>query len=537
MSAVSDTSGPAPGDRTESTPRSRNQRSNNADRAAPTYGYHNTFHTHAPPAPTFPPPTYAVANSEQTLKRQNNRLRDQHTPCSLPAYTCTVQNSGQMGLKMELTTPFQISPNRDWHDTWVVLQGTQLSVYRLKTPGTFSKSKTVGPGRLVRQFSLQHAEVGLAADFKKSIPQPKSTFAHLMPTAARKKLFETDPQLFEPMRDHVLRLRLETEQFLLSASSQEDMLDWVECLCAAIDISPPLEDRSEPRYRSLPRRNRRQRALDGGGLPDLEQLSAVEGGRMIIAEQERIIRRLYPHLAAPSSHSPQDGAHSGPDPETEDLDPEDVRFPPVPRNPSHNSGSDERPSSSATTDSASPDDPKARPPHTQNPAQALRYRRRCAPVLLASSPRVSDVVFSGGKRMRIVARDRVLVRLQPLPPRYDAHNFPKKSQLPVIDDANATQAAGRTKIVVERPAAPARGVSDDSILSFGYELQTSGSEAGVVGSESDDARNEEPESPTVAILGKGKKVERLVVERKRMDERRESGEGLSAVAMTVGLLI
>jgi hypothetical protein len=433
-----------------------------------------------------------------------------------------------LGLKQELTSPFQLASDRDWHDTYVILQGTQISTYRLKHPGPFSKSKTIGPGRLIKNFTLQHAEVGIAADFRKTLPTPKSPFASLIPAAARQKLFETDPQLFEPIREHAIRLRLETEQFLLCASSQEEMLDWVEKLCAAVDISQPLEDRSEPRYRSLPRRSRRQRLVDGVRVGNLDNLSSLEGGRMIIAEQERILRRLYPHLAGANSGEAREpieslNGHSAADPEMEDFDPEDVRFPSARRTTSRSSESEERPSSSATTESSA--DPKSRPRHYHSQSQTLRYRRRCAPVLLADSPRVSDVVFSGGKRMRINTKERALVSFTPLPPRYDAHNFPRqKEPLPRIVESPAVKPVP-VAIANERPTVLLRGTSDDSLLSSA--------------SDSDDIRSalaSEPPSPTTRA--KLDAARRLVDRSKtRTSHERTREDGLDTVALGVGLLV
>lgn len=448
-----------------------------------------------------------------------------------------------MGLKQELTSPFTLASSREWNDAYVVLRGTQLSIYRVKTPHMLSKSRALGPGRLVKTFSLQHAEVGVASDFKRTSLIPKSPFAHLVPASARQKLFETDPHLFEPVREHVFRLRLETEQFLLCAGSQEEMLTWVEKLCAAIDISPPLEDRSEPRYRSLPRRSRRQRILEGRGVGNLENLSNLEAGRRFIAEQERIIRQLYPHLADGSNSEqtvePNDhGAATTPsaDPETDDLDPEDVRFPSARRTASRDGESEERPSSSATIESSA--DPKSCPPHRHSASQALRYRRRCAPVLLANSPRVSDVVFSGGKRMRINVKDHILVDYTSHPPRYDAHNFPKqKKQLLPIAESVAPKPVP-APISTERPGSPMRADSDDSITSFGYELASMSSGRA---DESDDIRSapsSEPPSPTATTQAKAEATRKLTSLRKtRNSEERTGEDGLNAAALGVGLLI
>ena len=453
-----------------------------------------------------------------------------------------------MGLKQELVSPFQVSSDREWKEAYVVLRGTQLNIHRIKSPHLLSKNRTAGPGRLYRSYSLQHAEAGVASDFKKSHLIPKSPFAHLVPVSARPKLYESDPHLFEPVREHVLRLRVETEQFLLCASTQEEMLDWIEKLCAAIDISPPIEDRSEPRYRSLPRRSRRQRILEGARLGEnLENLSSLEAGRRIIADQERIIRQLYPHLAgianaeqAGATHESQNSTAATTDPETDDLDPDDVRFPSARRVTSQSSESDERPSSSATIDSA---DPKTRPPHRHTPSQALRYRRRCAPVLLACSPRVSDVVFNGEQRMRINVKEHVLVEYVSHPPRYETHKFSKqKKVLPIIEEAAPTNTVP-APVFPERPASPSRATSDSSFMSFGYDLSTTSSVyAGTnSGEESDDnirsVPSSVPPSPTTATQAKANASRKLMtmVKRRNSDERPE--DGLSGMTLGVGLLV
>ncbi|PVI00705.1 hypothetical protein DM02DRAFT_385428 [Periconia macrospinosa] len=514
----------------------------------PTYGYHNTFHTHAT-VNLASPPSYAQATSPATLAWLNAKaateaadVRRFQTP---PPYTCTVEMQGILGMRMELTNVFEISRSREWNDVFVVLRGTQISIYRVKMPGLLSKARAPQPGRLLKTFTLQHAEVGVASDFKRSSLVPKSPFAHLVPASARAKLYESDPHLFEPVREHVLRLRLETEQFLLCAKSAEELLSWSETLCAAIDISPPLEDRSEPRYRSLPRRSRRQRVLDGARLgEDLENLSALEAGRRIIAEQEAIIRELYPHLAnSAQAGGAQESASApqGADPDRDEFDAEDVRFPSRSTQASRmgsrddESGDERRPSSAESTDG----DPKNSPIPRSSPSQVLRYRRRCAPVLLASSPRVSDVVFRNGERVRINTKETTLDEYTSHPPRYDAHNFPKVRRTPkpigVLPEITSTEPL-TTAINLERPNSPMRGISDDSIASFGYDLASTSSEH-----QSDDqirsAAPSEPPSPTALTQAKADANRQLAAMGKRRTSEEQRENGIAAVTLEMPLYV
>ena len=535
----------------EATTTSRSRRAdrsanNTSSTTSPSYGYHNTFHTHDSPVLTSPP-NYACANSSQTLTWLNTKASLEaaavRTTKAPPAYTCTVQLEGIMGVKQELSSIFEISRTREWNDVYVVLRGTQLTLHRLKSPSLLSKSRTPTAGKVIKHYTLQHAEVGVAADFKKSALIPRSPFAHLVPASARQKLYETDPQLFDPVREHVLRLRLETEQFLLCATSQEEMLSWAEHLSAAIDISPPLEDRSEPRYRSLPRRSRRQRIIDGSRLGEnLEHLSSLDAGRRIIAEQEAIIRQLYPQLANGTAPEISSNSH-GADPDRDEFDPDDVRFPS--RRPGSFSASraNSRDGEASTeehslTGSSDSDNPKNTPIARPSRSQALRYRKRCAPALLACSPRVSDVVFSSGRRLRINTKEQILVEYTTHPPRYESHNFqkPRRTSRTTLENAIRTSTKPLpTPISIERPASPLRGISDDSMASFGYELGSTSSDQG-----SDDivsAAPSEPPSPTALTQTKADATRQLSSMGKRRGSEGPREAKLSAVALGVGLLI
>jgi len=465
----------------------RNRRpSRRRDLAQPTYGYHNTFHTHAEPSiAESPPPSYERATSTSHFTTSTDAASADQPADVLPKYYCSVECWGTLALRCELASPFLESYDSKWHDVFVVLHGTQLNFHKLKTSVLGSKSKPPAIGRLIRSYSLQHAEVGVAADWRKGELVPRSPLAKIVPTVARQKLWETDPDLFEPIREWVIRLRLETEQVLLCAPSQDVMLCWVECLCAAMDIAQPLEDRSEPRYRSLPRRNRRQREIEGV-LDHLDNLQGDEAGRRFVEQQERLIRRLYPHLAResssaenqadpgsryPSSNEPdsQNGA-SQEDPDTEDLDPADVtEGSPLALSEPAASSSDsnspappasesEEPSQPAEPEPFNPKTAPAREPPT--PAAQLRYRKRCAPILLSSSPRASEIVFYNNRRLRIDTIGSRLVPFEMSPPRYDVGSY-KHSMQPlasVVAEASLLQ-------VPSRPTIGERGTSDTSYLS------------------------------------------------------------------------
>ncbi|KAK8226659.1 hypothetical protein HDK77DRAFT_431247 [Phyllosticta capitalensis] len=404
------------------------------------YGYHNTFHTHSlPQDPNATPPTYA-----SSLQDSDSNPGSDH----LPPYSCAIEFQGPLAFKAELINIFEPACSKlaNWTEVYVVLRGTMLSIYRLKHQFFSKGSKKPLPGRLIKTYSLQHAEVGLALDFKKTDLIPRSPLAKLIPPSARQSLFETDPHLFWPIREHVIRLRLETEQLLFCSREQANMLDWVEQICTAVDISQPLDVRSEPRYRSIPRRGRRQRQLDGSnGTPSARPRSENidVSARRLLAEQERIIRTMYPNLALESVLEEQPAPAPARESDNE-MDPADLLLPPttaqVPlaRSETEVTASSEQPTfadgvtdvTSVTGTSRPSFDDGARPDANDKLATAepsasslLRYRKRCAPVLMQNSPRASDVVFHGGRRLRINSRRQTVSYYSELPPHYTAHHF------------------------------------------------------------------------------------------------------------------
>ncbi|EON69540.1 hypothetical protein W97_08800 [Coniosporium apollinis CBS 100218] len=415
------------------------------------YGYYNTFHTHSlPSTPETLPPTYDTAVT--TTPRPTNRE-------VLPRYTCSVNHEGAGSMKSELYTPFLMTIQQQWQDVYFVLRGTQLSIYKLKT-STFGRPvKPAAPGRLIETYTLQHAEVGLATDYSKGCLRPKRGLVRLLPSSTWQKVYESDPQLFEPVREFVIRLRLEAEQFVFSVGTQEQMLDWVEKICAAIDISPPLESRSEPRYRTMPRRSRRQRHLDTRTLQNLDNLESLAEGVRILREQERILREMYPQLTEGGA----DAAEAGPpvaDSPTNDAgadadtyDREDFLFPTNSLRPGSAppatapAPASQQPALAALTTTQIPSyNPKTAAPRTSSAAQTLRYRRRCCPVLLYHSSRASPVVMRRGVRMRLDRERQLLVEFEEHPPKYDAHGFSAVERAAALNAQAAPEARARPQI-------------------------------------------------------------------------------------------
>jgi hypothetical protein len=182
----------------------------------------------------------------------------------LPDYTASVYKIGVVSRKMEWLSPYEPSPHRSWKSVIIELNSTQLNVYSIPsslehpvanfhddrdlTEYELKDLKSIRSGittnndlqfynycrrldllgdskKLVRTYSLQHAKIGLATDYKK--------------------------------KPYVLRLRIESEQVLFSFSGIQDLIDWNAAINIGKDIALDLNEREVPRYRTVPRRRRR----------------------------------------------------------------------------------------------------------------------------------------------------------------------------------------------------------------------------------------------------------------------------------------
>lgn len=202
-------------------------------------------------------------------------------PCdSLPGYSPSVYKIGILSRKLEWLSPYEVASSRSWKNLIVELNSTQLNLYsvplnleshlmafsidnfpdvtidqyrnypslKLDEHDPFNElnspltnrfdyefynccNRLNFPRKLVRSYSLQHCKIGLASDYKK--------------------------------KSNVLRLRAESEQFLLAFQTTKDLIDWNLAINLAKDISLDIHERELPKYRTVPRRRRRR----GDGTP------------------------------------------------------------------------------------------------------------------------------------------------------------------------------------------------------------------------------------------------------------------------------
>lgn len=258
-----------------------------------------------------PPAYHAVYTRAGLGPAQIVFPREEEGKEGLPDYTCFVHFEGYLPRKLEFTAPSVQAKDRGWKRHYFVLHGTSIKIFKydLRThpivgedqhyrpPGSTSievrpealhfhqgeygttpdgnnsssstskfhpinkaKSHLPVPSHTnvcLRQYTLQNAESGLAADYVK--------------------------------RKHVVRVRAEGEQFLLQAKDDRGVIDLIEALQAASNVSLDLDVRPLPKFITLPRRRRRRRVPPlGGTVADPGALEAVAAVAAAIREESRL---------------------------------------------------------------------------------------------------------------------------------------------------------------------------------------------------------------------------------------------------------
>ncbi|RFU75182.1 ph domain-containing [Trichoderma arundinaceum] len=322
-------------------------------------------------------------------------------PEELPSYSSSIAIEGVFHKKHEIENTTKRAEDRQWHTSFVVLNGTALSIYNTKKDWGWGKARD-GPSicpdnppwirkaKLEKTYSLLHADAGIAADYKK--------------------------------RRYVIRVRAETDQFLLSCIELSTFIKWLECLFAAIDVAAPIDDRDFPRDMSIPRiqRIRWFRSQTGVVYPSTQQEihqdpppeaeAEAEGSGPADDATERRSSSPQPlptPTPAPSRPRPPEEAqgseilvpHLRFDPRNDPFHPLSTSSYPNPPNPS-----------------IDPHTGKWFPEHQWSTAHDLLYAKLCYSNLLFRSPRKSNYIISKGKQWFVDWGTGRMVRV--LPPAY-----------------------------------------------------------------------------------------------------------------------
>ncbi|KAF7543110.1 hypothetical protein G7Z17_g11001 [Cylindrodendrum hubeiense] len=301
----------------------------------------------------------------------------------LPEYNTSIALEGVFCKKQEIENTTKRAEDRQWHTVYVRLNGTALNIHEVKKAWSWGRTRDDGPSidpdnppwikksKLERSYSLLYADVGIAADYKK--------------------------------RRYVIRIRAETDQFLLSCVELSTFVKWLEGLFAAIDVATPLDDRDFPRDMSIPRVQRIRWFRGEDPTPttvDLTELDLPED-RLDEASSSQVERR-------PSTSPPP----VPPEPEIQ-VEPKTEGRPEHPPriDPVHRFSTTSYPN--LAIDPASG---KWFPEHRWSRAHDMLYAKLCYSNLLFRSPRKSNYIICKGKQWYVDWSTGRMVRV--LPPAY-----------------------------------------------------------------------------------------------------------------------
>ncbi|KAG6058577.1 hypothetical protein E4U17_007882 [Claviceps sp. LM77 group G4] len=338
-----------------------------------------TPQSHLPQPPIYGPSTnndVDVDEGEDEGRRSNAGQLEEEAKFSsilepLPDYESSVHLEGVFSKKHEIENTTKRAANRQWDTVFVSLNGTALNVYSVKKGRCWGRNKddtTICPdnpsgvrkAKLQKRYSLLHADAGIAADYSK--------------------------------RRYVIRIRAETDQFLLACIELTTFVRWLECLFSAIDVAAPIDDREFPRDMSIPRVQRirwiqsqashRNEESESSATSLVNYGSSIDGSRPAsVSEstwQETTARSSPPRtrlmtrrrLSASSYLNPSVDPHTG----------------------------------------------KWFPEHEWSSAHDLLYAKLCYSNLLFRSPRKSNYIISKGKQWFVDWRTGKMARV--LPPTY-----------------------------------------------------------------------------------------------------------------------
>lgn len=136
-----------------------------------------TTNSRRPPAE--PPPPYQPFASRRTLSRADLRKVPDDV---LPPYSTDIHLQGVWEIKTEIEDANKRSDNRQWGTVMIELRGTYIKLYSVKkewaqwgwgvakdwvTSMSPDNPPWARKGSLLRVYTLQHADAGIAADYKK----------------------------------------------------------------------------------------------------------------------------------------------------------------------------------------------------------------------------------------------------------------------------------------------------------------------------------------------------------------------------------
>lgn len=239
----------------------------------------NDFLNHINPFPSKPP-SYTKMNPNRLIRYP---IYENIKPCSInekpPIYSPTVENFTIVSIKSEYLSPYEPSNSKIWKNFIMEINSTQLNFYYIDSSLTH-RIKNYSSGCDYNTNGLYHLDNSARAKFfnfnhKATYNFNKYDQEHICYQIQRsKKKFLSQERLYKSFslqfakfgipidynkKTFVLRMRCESEQFLINFAHVDDMINWTTYLSMGISVSLDLELREMPDYRIVPRRRRRRR--------------------------------------------------------------------------------------------------------------------------------------------------------------------------------------------------------------------------------------------------------------------------------------
>ncbi|CEP61845.1 uncharacterized protein LALA0_S04e02014g [Lachancea lanzarotensis] len=244
-------------------------------------------------------------NSVNPNRRVAFPVYDVQDPGLLPPYSPSVEEITLVSMKMEWLDPYNISPSRGWKNFVMEINSTQVNFYHIdpsltKTIRNYSNGKSSFAGESidpVLEYDSHHSilnSLGSKSTYQFNKADQESLANKIKKDKVRflsnNRLFKTYSLQFAKFgiptdynrKTFVLRLRCETDQFLLSFSHVDDMIMWAMHLSIGIGLALDLDFRELPSYRTVPRRRRRRRRKRQDGI-----INGVDGLRRITSDKKK----------------------------------------------------------------------------------------------------------------------------------------------------------------------------------------------------------------------------------------------------------
>ncbi|CAO3589115.1 unnamed protein product [Absidia cylindrospora] len=183
----------------------------------------------------------------QPVKSKKNK--DDDDPCLisdtdksmeelLPPYTCSVKKTGKMYIKREMDHQYRPSKDRSWKKYYVHLHGTLLDAFTCIPVLTSERKQCKRKSIILLQHGLQGAKVGWACDYAQ-----KPYILRIYSTITGEQV------LLRPAVDDHNNNGTEQQE----EKGLREMVEWIERIQAAINISMDIDEQKMPTFVTLAR--------------------------------------------------------------------------------------------------------------------------------------------------------------------------------------------------------------------------------------------------------------------------------------------